>query len=240
MITEADAIGPRSVQFAPPFRVGIVTAQQVTPFPAVRVKFPERDNIVSYWLPLSVRSSQDDKDFWMPDIGEQVLCLMDEHDENGAVLGAIYSNVDTPVGWAAVGVRGFQASDGAVVTYNRNTHVLTAQLPNGAAVTVTTGQGSKVVLGADGTALLQDAAGAYVKCENTGVVQINGNLAVAGTISTTAGAWGDGHGTITGNVTATGEVTAKSGTGASVGLSTHTTSDVQAGSGTSGPPVAGT
>jgi phage baseplate assembly protein gpV len=31
----------------------------------------------------------------MPDVGEQVACLMDEHDEEGAVLGSIYSSTDT-------------------------------------------------------------------------------------------------------------------------------------------------
>ncbi|MGH7118169.1 MAG: phage baseplate assembly protein V, partial [Acetobacteraceae bacterium] len=208
MITEADAIGPYSRQYTPPFRVGIVTAQQVSPFPAVRVRFPERDNIVSYWLPLSVRCSQDDKDFWMPDIGEQVLCLMDEHDENGAVLGAIYSNADAPESWAAAGVRGFQASDGAIVTYDRNSHTLTAQLPSGATVTVTTGQVSKVVLGSDCTALMQDAAGAYVKATNDGNVRVNGNLLVAGTIGTTSGTWGNGSATVTGTIKATQDIVA--------------------------------
>ncbi|MGH3265040.1 MAG: phage baseplate assembly protein V, partial [Trebonia sp.] len=240
MLTEADAIGPYSRQVSAPFRVGIVSAQQLSPFPAVRVQFPDRDNVVSGWLPPVVRCSQDDKDFWLPDIGEQVVCLMDEHDENGAVLGAIYSEADTAKSWAAAGVRGFQASDGAIVTYNRNNHTLTAQLPTGATATISTGQGSKMVLGSDGTALVRDAAGAYVKATNDGNVHVNGNLLVAGTISTTAGTWGDGHGTITGSLTATGELTAKYGTGSVVNLSTHDTSAVQSGGGTSGPPVPNT
>lgn len=221
MITEADAIGPYSRQFAPPFRVGIVSAQQVTPFPAVRVQFPDRDNVVSWWLPMAVKCSQDDKDFWMPDVGEQVLCVMDEHDENGAVLGAIYSEADTAEGWAAAGVRGFQASDGAIVTYNRNSHVLTAQLPTGATVTVTTGQGSKLILGSDGTALMQDAAGAYVKATNDGNVHVNGNLLVAGTIGTTSGTWGNGSATITGTIQATEDITASTA-GNNISVTNHT------------------
>jgi hypothetical protein len=43
-----------------------------------------------------------------------------------------------------------------------------------------------------------------------------------------------------GNVLAPGEVTAKAGSGASVGLSTHDTTGVQGGGGTSGPPKPGT
>jgi len=240
MLTDSDARGPYSRQYAPPFRVGIVTAQQITPYPAVRVKFPDRDNVVSWWLPMAVRCSQDDKDFWMPDTGEQVLCLMDEHDENGAVLGAIYSTVDTPEGWAAAGVRGFQASDGAVVTYNRNSHTLNAALPNGSTVTVTTGQGSKVVLGSDGTALIEDAAGAYVKATNDGNVHVNGNLLVAGTIGTTSGTWGNGDMTVTGTVQATQEITAGYGGSDQVDVQTHTHGGIQSGGSNTASPNAGT
>lgn len=238
MITDDDARGPYSVQYEPPFRVGIVTAQQITPFAAVRVKFPDRDNIISYWLPISSRCSQDDKDFWMPDLGEQVLCLMDAHDEDGSVLGSVPSTVDTSPSWAAVGVRGFQAWDGAIVTYNRNTHTLTAQLPEGATVNITTGQGSKVVLGSDGTALMQDGIGAFVQCLNTGVVQINGNLRVAGTISSASGTWGNGSATITGTLKATEDIVASTAT-SNISLTNHVQTN-GGGTGDSGPPAAST
>jgi phage baseplate assembly protein V len=240
MITEADARGPSGQQFNPPFRVGIVDAQQLTPFPAVRVKFPDRDNVISYWLHVASRGSQNDKEFWMPDLGEQVLCIMDEHDEYGSVVGSLGNTTDTSPSFAAVGVRGFEASDGAVVTYDRNTHTLLASLPTGSTVNVVTAQGSKVVLGSDGTALMQDAAGAYVKATNDGTVHVNGNLLVAGTISTTAGTWGDGHGTITGSLSATGEVTAGSGGADQVGLQTHTHPGVQSGGSNTASPNAGT
>ena len=78
-----------------PFRVGLV--RELDPANVrVRVVFPDYDQIVSYWLPIVVFKSQDDKAYWMPDLGEQVVCLMDARDESGVVLGAIYSQVDTP------------------------------------------------------------------------------------------------------------------------------------------------
>lgn len=43
-----------------------------------------------------------------------------------------------------------------------------------------------------------------------------------------------------GNITAADEVTAKAGSGSEVNLSTHTTSEVTSGTGTSGPPTPGT
>jgi hypothetical protein len=42
-----------------------------------------------------VAKSQNDKSYHIPDMGEQVVCFMDEHDEHGAVVGSIYSQVDT-------------------------------------------------------------------------------------------------------------------------------------------------
>ena len=77
------------------FRVGIVK-QQDPAKARVRVTFPDYDQVQSYWLPIVVPKTQDDKAYWIPDIDEQVVCDMDEHDEAGAVLGAIYSSADAP------------------------------------------------------------------------------------------------------------------------------------------------
>ncbi|MGH7084726.1 MAG: phage baseplate assembly protein V, partial [Acetobacteraceae bacterium] len=205
-----------------------------------RVTFPDRDNIQSWWLPIIQPKAQDDKVFWLPDIGEQVVVLMDEHDENGAVVGAIPSQVDTPPAWASANTFGVEFSDGTVLRYDRAAHVLTAAVVSGGAANVSTGKGNQVVLGSDGTALMQDAIGASFKLNNNGTGTMNCNLLVAGTIGTTSGTWGNGDAAVTGTMQATGEVTAKFGTGSPVNLSTHDTSDVQSGGGTSGPPVPNT
>ena len=76
------------------YRVGIVKVQDATKG-RVRVAFPDRDQMESWWLPVIFAKTQNDKMYWMPDIGEQVICLMDEYDEDGAVAGAIYSSADT-------------------------------------------------------------------------------------------------------------------------------------------------
>ena len=62
----------------------------------VRVTFPDRDQMESWWLPVVFTKTQNDKMYWIPDVGEQVVCMMDEYDEDGAVLGAIYSSADRP------------------------------------------------------------------------------------------------------------------------------------------------
>ena len=79
----------------PAFRVGIVQ-QQDAARAKVRVVFPDYDEVVSWWLPVIFAKTQNDKTYWLPDVGEQVVCLMDLRDEAGAVLGAIYSDVDLP------------------------------------------------------------------------------------------------------------------------------------------------
>jgi phage baseplate assembly protein gpV len=112
----------RFASLNPTFRVGIVQ-QQDTAQAKVRVVFPDYDEMISWWLPIIFFKTQDDKAYWIPDIGEQVVCLMDLRDEAGAVLGAIYSEADVPpVNSADKFVLAFK--DGASFDYDRAAHVL--------------------------------------------------------------------------------------------------------------------
>lgn len=75
-------------------RFGIVS--QIDPINVqARVSF-EDDESTSYWLPVLQTKTLKDKFYSMPDIGEQVACLMDENSEDGVILGAIYSTEDLP------------------------------------------------------------------------------------------------------------------------------------------------
>ncbi|EBS7636634.1 phage baseplate assembly protein V [Salmonella enterica] len=90
----------------------------------VRVTLPECDNLRSNWLPVLQRNTQNNKDYWLPDIGEQVEVLLDDNGEDGVVLGAVYSSVDTaPL--ASRDKRYVQFSDGAAFEYDRALHQLT-------------------------------------------------------------------------------------------------------------------
>jgi phage baseplate assembly protein V len=72
----------------------------------------------------------------MPDVGEQVACLMDEHDEDGAVLGSIYSSADMPP--VSSGDKWHVTmKDGATFEYDRSSHVLAVNLPKNGTFTVT-------------------------------------------------------------------------------------------------------
>jgi phage baseplate assembly protein gpV len=117
-----NVLGDRNGKPMSPFRLGIVKAQDLSGG-RLRVIFNEFDHMTSYWLPVVVSKTQNDKAYWLPDLGEQVVCLMDERDEVGVVLGAIYSQADTtPVQSADKFHLGFK--DGTSMEYDRAAHVL--------------------------------------------------------------------------------------------------------------------
>ncbi|ELY6335822.1 phage baseplate assembly protein V [Cronobacter sakazakii] len=89
-----------------------------------RVRLPECDNMRTNWLDVLQRNTQNNKDYWLPDVGEQVKVLLDENGEDGVILGAVYSDVDKPP-LGNKDVRGTTFSDGAAFSYNRASHTLT-------------------------------------------------------------------------------------------------------------------
>jgi phage baseplate assembly protein V len=102
----------------------------------VRVTFPAHNQMTSWWLPILVPKAQNDKAYWIPDVGEQVVCLMDEHDEDGAVLGAIYSSADTAPPSMTADKWHLTMKDSASFEYDRNSHALSVNLPANATMTI--------------------------------------------------------------------------------------------------------
>ena len=105
------------------FRFGTVSAVDAATC-RVRVRLPDYDNLRTYWLPVLQRKTQDDKDYHLPDIGEQVVALLDERGEDGVVLGAIYSTADPPPVESG-DKRHVRFSDGTTVDHDRASHRLT-------------------------------------------------------------------------------------------------------------------
>lgn len=93
----------------------------------VRVQLLDNDEVVTYWLPVVVSKSQKDKFYWLPDIGEEVVCAFLEHGiEQGFVLGAIYNEKDiVPVGSKDKFHVRFE--DGTWIEYDRKAHKLKIQ-----------------------------------------------------------------------------------------------------------------
>ncbi|HXN85804.1 MAG TPA: phage baseplate assembly protein V, partial [Candidatus Binataceae bacterium] len=124
--------------------------------------FAEFDQMLSYWLPVVVPKTQNDKAYWLPDVGEQVVCLMDDRDEAGVVLGAIYSKVDsTPVQSADKYHLGFK--DGTSMEYDRAAHVLALSFTDGTAIKYDAGAHALALSFEDAASINYDASAHTLK-----------------------------------------------------------------------------
>ena len=84
--------------------------------------------VKSYDLPIIVKQSQNNKDYWMPDIGESVLCLfLPTGIESGFILGSYYNKKDRPP-VTDQNKRTVKFKDGTVLEYDRANHKLTADV----------------------------------------------------------------------------------------------------------------
>ena len=94
-----------------------------------RVAFSDKDDLVSGNLMIVNRGSMVDKDYWIPDIDEQVLCLMMPNKSGqglneGFILGSFFSTEDEPQERSA-DVRAVKFGDGTVIKHDRSTGNLT-------------------------------------------------------------------------------------------------------------------
>lgn len=90
----------------------------------VRVTFPDKDDLVSGDLKVLTRGSKDNKDYWMPDVGESVVCLFLPNGNNeGFCLGTYFNDVDRPP-VNDQNKRHMKYSDGTIIEYDRQSHTL--------------------------------------------------------------------------------------------------------------------
>lgn len=103
------------------FRVGIVNSIDPQKGTA-RVRFPDDDDVISYDLQVLHRNTFRNKDYNMPDIGEDVLCLFLANGlADGFVLGSVYAGEVIPP--EAIGdKRTVVFADASRFSYDRVTH----------------------------------------------------------------------------------------------------------------------
>lgn len=112
------------------FRTGIISTINEAAATA-RVTFDDRDNVVSYDLPVLVKNTHKNKDYWMPEVGEPVLCLfLPGGIEQGFILGSYYTQKTKPDVTTASKRRTY-FDDGASLEYDRQTHTYTIDIPAG-------------------------------------------------------------------------------------------------------------
>lgn len=97
-------------------RVGVVSS--VNPGASMaRVTFPDRDGLVSKEVHIGVDGALGTKHYWVPHIGEEVLCAFCSNDNNlgeGYIIRSLYNTQDLPPA-ASASVRMIQFDDGTIV-----------------------------------------------------------------------------------------------------------------------------
>ena len=114
----------------------------------VRCKIPDMDGVLSPWLLIVVPNSLKNKDYYLPDLEEQIVILLDENSESGVCLGAVYSTKDTPP-INDLDKRYVEFDDGTIVEYDRKNHKLEIKVNGDISIEATGGitlKGSRIDL----------------------------------------------------------------------------------------------
>jgi len=90
-----------------------------------RVVFDDEDGYVSDDLPIVQRNTQNTKDYWLPAVGEDVICVfLPCGEEDGFVLGSFYADeIEPPT--SSESKRYTEYPDGTVIEYDWEAHELT-------------------------------------------------------------------------------------------------------------------
>lgn len=92
-----------------------------------RIEFPDKEDLVSAWLPVAVSNTKKNKDECHLDIGEHVFCaMMGNGIEAGVVLCSIYDDTNKPPTGDA-DIRKITFEDGTEISYDRKNKVLTIE-----------------------------------------------------------------------------------------------------------------
>lgn len=156
-----------------------------------RVHFPDDDDLVSYDMQILHRNTLKNKDYNMPDIGEDVLCLcLPSGLASGFILGSVYAGDITPPENDG-DKRTVIFDDGSRFSYDRKTHQFDAQIEqttimaNRQSVTVNTPVSVEVTAANNVTVNTNtatvNATAAYVL--NAPAITLNGNVEVTGTLT---------------------------------------------------------
>lgn len=190
-----------------------------------RVIFDDENSMVSYDLPIMQRNSMGNRDYQMPDIGEDVLCLFrSDGFEDGVIIGSFYAgDVEPPE--TTADRRTVVFKDGTRICYDRAAHTLTVTIA-GTEIVFDQQKGSITVPDSVTvnctTATVNASSSVTINSPDT---TCTGNLTVAGLITGQGGFTVTGGGGVVancniqlnGSMSATGDVVASD-----ISLNSHT------------------
>lgn len=175
-----------------------------------RVVFDDFDSIVSYDLQVICRNTFANRDYAMPDIGEDVVCIfLPTGTEAGFILGSVYAGEITPPE-NTIDRRCVEFSDGSKFTYDREAHKFTVSIGD---TSITVDQSGVDVESSD--TIHAKIGQTEATISGNGVdVQTSGSVhaKVGGTEATigTDGVSITGNLTVSGNISASGSASAAS------------------------------
>lgn len=206
------------------FKIGEVSSINPVKCTA-RVIFDDENSMVTYDLPIMQRNSLGNRDYQMPDIGEDVLCLFrSDGFEDGVIIGSFYAgDVEPPETMADRRTVVFK--DGTRICYDRAAHTLTVTIA-GTEIVFDQQKGSITVPDSVTvnctTATVNASSSVTINSPDT---TCTGNLTVAGLITGQGGFTVTGGGGVVancniqlnGSMSATGDVVASD-----ISLNSHT------------------
>lgn len=95
-----------------------------------RVVFDDKDGTSSPELHILHRFSGKNKDYFVPDIGDQAVCLFANNDKNfstGYILGTYFTDKQPPQA-ASADIMRLDFADGSYIEYDRAAHALTVSI----------------------------------------------------------------------------------------------------------------
>lgn len=142
----------------------------------VKVRFEDEDDVQSFWVDVLARSSKGSKSYIMPELDDEVWCLIDAKGEDGCVVGSKYNAKDSPP-WGRNDDVGYAWAGGSI-HIDRASGAVTIE--TGGQVRIKGGQivieGDKIVL--DGVVHLGGEGGPAV--HRIGDVDSDGDFASSG------------------------------------------------------------
>lgn len=166
-------------------RIGEVTSIDPASCTA-RVTFDDDDGFTSYDLPVLQPNTLKNRDYRMPDIGEDAVCVfLPAGASEGFIIGSIYAGEVTPPSGSG-DVRMVEFEDGTRLEYDRSAHALKADVQGTVDVkatgAVSVSSGEKVVITAP-QIILNGAISSYSRTGGSGTMSVNGTMGITGNIT---------------------------------------------------------
>lgn len=161
-------------------KVSSINAEKAT----ATITFEDRDDIVSGDLQIVVPCTQDNKFYYMPDIGERVRVIFDpEAPSKGCILGSYYAdNRLPPVGNPDKVYINFK--DETLIEYDRKLHTLTIEIKEKGNTSISIVTSSDINIKSAGKINVEAVEQIEIKSDSDILIETNSNMSLkaSGTI----------------------------------------------------------